>query len=587
MLENFKEKFKQLSVTKHYTRMFPYLYKYRHRAIASIVLAIPVGAMDAVIAMFLRPFMDTVMIEKSAQEATYIPILIIAFSFVQSACNYGSNYLNSWVSGKITKDFREKVFNRVIHFETSYYDTTSTGTIMVRCGGDVGTACSGLLGSIRLLFIRLFSMIALIGVLLWNSWQLSLIALTVMAISVYPLTRLRKRIKHLIEQSLVIGAENFTNFNETIAGNRVVSSYNLHEHQTTQFKTTLDNGFKLGMKMTRRTGILSPLMHFIISFGIAGVIWLGSYLIINNILTPGEFVSFIAALLMLYTPMKTMGNAYSGMLKSFLALDRVYDILERDVTIEDKENAIELKEVKNSIEYSNVSFSYIEDTPVLKNINLSIELGKNIAFVGNSGGGKTTLVNLLPRFYDVNEGSIKIDGVNVKDISLKSLRDSISIVFQDNFLFTGTIRSNILLNKTDVTDEQIREVLKNACLDEFIDSLELGLDTEIGERGVLLSGGQKQRIGIARAFIKNAPIVILDEATSALDNKSEAIVQKAINNLMKDRTVLIIAHRLSTIRNADKIVVINAGEIVESGTHDELIADTSSNYYALYKASAF
>ena len=239
--------------------------------------------------------------------------------------------------------------------------------------------------------------------------------------------------------------------------------------------------------------------------------------------------------------------------------------------------------LKKEIEFKNVNFSYTDEKQILKDINLTIPKGKTVALVGNSGGGKTTVVNLIPRFYDTNEGEILIDGTNIKDLSLKSLRDNIAVVFQDNFLFSGTIRDNIMLGKQNATDKEVQKAIQMACLDEFITSLENGLDTEIGERGVLLSGGQKQRIAIARAFIKNAPIVILDEATSALDNKSEAIVQQAIDNLMKDRTVIVIAHRLSTVQNADKIIVINSGEIVESGTHQELL-DKKEAYWALYQA---
>ncbi len=232
-----------------------------------------------------------------------------------------------------------------------------------------------------------------------------------------------------------------------------------------------------------------------------------------------------------------------------------------------------------------MNFSYTAEKPVLKNISLTIKKGQNVAFVGNSGGGKTTLVNLLPRFYNIQDGEISIDGQDIKSLNIDSLRDKIAIVFQDNFLFSGTIRENILLGKNDATEEEMSQAIENACLSDFVESLENGLDTEIGERGVLLSGGQKQRIGIARAFIKDAPIVILDEATSALDNKSEAVVQQAINNLMQHRTVLIIAHRLSTVRHADKIFVINHGVIVEEGTHDELMAKQGSQYHALYNSS--
>ena len=258
--------------------------------------------------------------------------------------------------------------------------------------------------------------------------------------------------------------------------------------------------------------------------------------------------------------------------------------MEETPKIHDKANAVPLEKIADKIEYKDVCFEYVKGKPVLKHINLKVNVGQTIAFVGNSGGGKTTMVNLLPRFYDIKSGSITIDGIDIRDFQLDSLRDKIAIVFQDNFLFAGTIRENILLGKENATQEEIDKAVKAACLDEFIASLDKGLDTEIGERGVLLSGGQKQRIAIARAFLKNAPIVILDEATSALDNKSEAIVQQAIDNLMADRTVFIIAHRLSTVRNADKIVVVNYGEIVETGSHDELMLQEDSIYKSLYRS---
>lgn len=255
---------------------------------------------------------------------------------------------------------------------------------------------------------------------------------------------------------------------------------------------------------------------------------------------------------MLYTPIKNLGNNLNSVQYSFMAIERIFKILDSSPNIKDREDAIELKDFKNDIYFDNVRFAYIKDKYVLNNINLTIKHGETVAFVGNSGGGKTTLASLLPRFYNVTKGYIKIDGIDINKYTLKSLRNNISVVFQDNFLFSGTIRENILLGKLDATEEQLNKAVKMACLDEFISTLEKGLDTEIGERGILLSGGQKQRVAIARAFLKDAPIVILDEATSALDNKSEAIVQTAIDNLMKDKTVIVIAHRLSTVKNADK-----------------------------------
>ena len=335
--------------------------------------------------------------------------------------------------------------------------------------------------------------------------------------------------------------------------------------------------------MIQRTGLLSPMMHFIVSVGIAAVIWFGSHLIVTQVITPGNFVSFIAALIMLYTPIKAIGNNFNSVQMALLAMERVFELMDAQPDITSKKGAPKLEKIKKTIEYKDVCFEYIKGKQVLNHVNLTIKKGETIAFVGNSGGGKTTMVNLLPRFYDVTSGAVMIDGVDIRDYNLDSLRDNISVVFQDNFLFSGTIRDNILLGKENATQEEIDMAVKNACLEEFVSSLEKGLDTDIGERGTLLSGGQKQRIAIARAFIKNAPIVILDEATSALDNKSEAVVQQAVDNLMKDRTVFIIAHRLSTVRNADKIVVVNYGKIAEMGTHEELLKKPDSVYASLYK----
>jgi subfamily B ATP-binding cassette protein MsbA len=280
--------------------------------------------------------------------------------------------------------------------------------------------------------------------------------------------------------------------------------------------------------------------------------------------------------------MKSMGSTYNSVLMSFMAIERVFGILDSVPAIKDSPNAIQMPSTHKQIEFQNVSFQYIKNVPVLKNINLTVNQGEVIALVGNSGGGKSTLVSLLPRFYDVTGGKLCVDGVDIRDFTLHSLRHNIAVVFQDNFLFAGTIRENILLGDQNATEEQLNKAIKMACLDDFIAGLNNGLDTQIGERGVLLSGGQKQRIAIARAFLKNAPILILDEATSALDNKSEAVVQKAIENLMQDKTVFVIAHRLSTIRNASKIVVINHGEIVESGTHEELLKLECGAYKTLY-----
>ena len=581
----FTNKINNLNLVQNYRKILPYVKPYWVRAMIAVLITIPIGSMDAVIAWSLKPYMDVVMLEQQATttQAALIPLLIIIFSSMQSMLNYTATYLNTWVGQKIAQDVKIDLFDKLMHYNAAYFDRCNSGDILFRFNNDVDLACSGLLSNLKLFTTRVFSSISLIGVLFYNSWQLALVAVLVLLGALYPLTTVKRKIKSVMDKTIFSGAAVMTHYNETFNGNRIVTSYNLYDYQNKRFRDTLKSVFKLGMKMIQRTGMMSPIMHFIVSLGIAAVIWLGSYLIVTKQITPGNFVSFITALIMLYNPIKSIGNNFNSVQMALMAMERVFGLLEAIPVIHNKPKAVKLKQVKDCIEYKDVNFEYIPNKPVLKNINLKIKCGETIAFVGNSGGGKTTLVNLLPRFYDIKSGSITIDGHDIRDLELNSLRDKIAIVFQDNFLFAGAIRENILLGRTDVSQTQLDEAIKCACLEEFIKSLDKGLDTQIGERGVLLSGGQKQRIAIARAFIKNAPIVILDEATSALDNKSEAVVQQAIDNLMKDRTVFIIAHRLSTVRNADVIVVVNYGEIVETGTHQELLNKENSIYASLYR----
>ena len=585
MFQKLKAKILSMNLVVNYRKILPYVKPYWGRALTAVLITIPIGSMDAVIAWALKPYMDVVMVEKSTggSSTLLIPILIIVFSSLQSILTYSATYLNTWVGQKISMDVKKTLFCKLMRYNASFFDKNTSGDIIFRFNNDVDSACSGLLNNMKLFTTRLFSSLSLIAVLFYNSWQLAIVATIILLGALYPLTRVRKRIKGLMDKSVFSGSAVMTHFNETYSGNRIISSYNLYDYQNKRFCNTLDSVFKIGMKMVQRTGMMSPLMHFIVSFGIAAVIWLGSYLIVTEQLTAGSFVSFIAALVMLYTPIKSIGNNFNSVQMALLAMERVFTALERVPDIKNCANPKVLEKPTKGIEYKDVCFSYVKGKQVLDNVNLKINIGETIAFVGNSGGGKTTLVNLLPRFYDVTKGKVLIDGTDIKELDIDSLRDKIAIVFQDNFLFGGTIRDNIILGKEDATEEEIQQAVKNACLDEFISTLDKGLDTEIGERGVLLSGGQKQRIAIARAFVKNAPIVILDEATSALDNKSEAIVQQAIENLMEDRTVFVIAHRLSTVRNATKIVVVNYGKIAEIGSHEELINKENGIYASLYK----
>lgn len=583
MFAKLTSKIKNMHIVYDYGQMWPFISPYKIQALCAVLITIPVGALDAVIAWALKPYMDVMMIEQSVN-TLWIPVIIVLFSALQSFLTFLATYINTWVGTRISSDVKIKLYDKLMRFDAAYFDTQTSGNVIMRFNQDVDSACSGLLSNLKQFATRFFSSISLIVVLFYNSWQLAIIAVIVLMLALFPLTRVRKRIKDINKQSVFTSAEVVTHYNETFSGNRVISSYNLHDYQYGRFNDTLRRVFHLGMKMVQRTGMLSPLMHFVVSLGIALVIWVGSYLILTHQISAGNFVSFVAALILLYNPIKGIGNNFNNVQVALMAMERVFELLHDVPAIRDKENAVNLNGITQGIEYRNVNFAYLADKPVLQDINLKINKGETVAFVGNSGGGKTTMVNLLPRFYDVCGGQVLVDGHDVRDVSLASLRDNIAVVFQDNFLFSGTIKDNIMLGNESAGEKELEYAVECACLKDFIAELPEGLNTQIGERGVLLSGGQKQRIAIARAFIKNAPIVILDEATSALDNKSEAVVQKAIDNLMSDRTVLVIAHRLSTVRHADKIVVVNYGKIVEVGSHDELLQNPDGIYASLYKA---
>lgn len=580
-----KEKIElKMSFHEHYQIMWPFVKPYLFRAILAVLVSIPIGALDSVIALALKPYMDIVIVEKTENSPAYIPFLIIAFTSLQGFFNYLATYLNTWVGTKINYDLKRKLFQKLMSMETAFFDKYDSGVMIQRFSSDSDTACNGLLDNLKTFVSRFFSSLSLICVLIYNSWQLAIIAVAVLFLALMPLASVKRRIQKTIWQSVQESTKIYTSYNETHSGNKTIAGYNLQKYIYAKFNETLKKMFKLNIKMVQKTAWMTPLMHIVVSAGIGAVIWYGSMLIVNGKITPGNFVSFITALILLYTPIKGIGRSFNNVQISFLAIERIVELLDMTPSVKDKENAIVLEKVKDDIVFDNVTFGYRPEQTVLKNINLTVKAGSNIAIVGNSGGGKTTLVNLLPRFYDPQEGRILIDGVDIKDYTLASLRAQMAVVFQDNFLFSGTLKQNILSGRPDASNEDIERVLKLVYLDEFVASLKDGLDTEIGERGSQLSGGQKQRLAIARALIKDAPIVILDEATSALDNKSEAVVQKAVENLMKNRTVFVIAHRLSTIKNAEKIIVINDGQIVEAGTHDELLALENGAYRALYNA---
>lgn len=573
---------KKNNFVQNYLKMWPFVKPIWFISLLSLVIGVPIGSLDATIALFLKPYTDLVIVSNNAQAPWYLPFLIVGFTIIQGALLYLSAFLTAYAGGKLNLNVKEALYNKLLSLDPKYYDEQNSGRILMRFSSDADIACSGLLSNLKNLVTRVCSTLALLCVLIYTSWQLSIIAVIILAITVAPLATVRKLLKKIVAKNTDIISIINTKYNETYSGNRTILAYNLQHIQKDTFSTNLNEIFKLAVKMVKRTAWISPFMHFSVSIGISLTIAYGSWLIVQGTITAGDFVSFLAALLMMYTPLKAMGNTIVNIQQGFLAIERIYDILDMEPEIQNTPDALKITNFNHAIKFQNVNFSYREGIPVLHDFSLEIKKNESIALVGNSGGGKSTIVSLLPRFYDIQSGAITIDDNNIKNIDIEALRSQITIVFQDNFLFNGTIRDNILLGKADATEEELRQAVKAAYLDEFIAELENGLDTPIGERGNLLSGGQKQRVAIARAFLRNSPILILDEATSALDNKSEAIVQKAIENLMANKTVIIIAHRLSTIKNVDKIAFIQEGCLAEFGTHNELMDIKNGHYKTLY-----
>ena len=563
-------------------RFLPFVKPYWFLGILGMLLTIPVGALDAVVAYFLKPFMDNVMVARKGNFAEYVPYIIVGFTIIQGLCVYFAAWVNGYVGIKITWDIRTRLFDKLTQMNCRYFEQTESGMILFRYYHDPDNACGGLINNLKLFLQKFWSTVGLACVLVWSSWQLSIIALGVLLFIIYPMRVVRKKIDQIINKTVSVGAVTFTIYNETSGGYKAVKSFGLRDFVKAKYTDRARFLQKLGLRLITQTNWLSPFMHVVSAIGVALVIGIGGRLITNGTITAGTFVSFIAALIMLYTPLKSIGNNYIQFQQSLFALDRIYQILDDDKDTENTaDDGIEMQSMKDGIEFRNVTFAYVPGKNVLNGINLKIPRGQKVALVGESGGGKTTICSMIPRMYDVTGGEIDIDGTDIRKYTLKSLRQHIAYVFQDNFLFSGTVRDNVALGNSAITDDDVINALKEACLWDFVNSLPEKLDAKVGERGVLLSGGQKQRIAIARAFVRKAEIVIFDEATSALDNTSEKEVQTAIENLMKDRTVLTVAHRLSTIVNCDRILVVNEGRIIEDGNHQSLLAK-GGKYAELY-----
>jgi subfamily B ATP-binding cassette protein MsbA len=530
-----------------------------------------VGGTTSLMAFLVKPVLDDIFIEKKMARLAVLPFLIIVIYVIKGVFSYGQAYLMSFVGEKIVARLREDLYAHLQRLSLSYFDRAPTGLLMSRILNDVtliqGAVSSAVTGVLK----DAFTIVGLLGVIFYRDWQLACLAILVLPIAVYPIVKFGRKLRKISTQSQKTMAELSVHLHETLTGNRIVKAFNTEAYEIRRFNEKVGRFFQLTMKDVSVKAISSPLMEFLGGVGIAAIIGYGGYQVIQGHSTPGTFFSFLTALLMLYEPIKHLSGVNNTIQQGLAAAVRVFEIMDLPEEFRDRPEAVDLKELKKGIRFEKVSFAY-EDKWVLKDISLEVRVGEVLAIVGASGGGKTTLVNLIPRFYEVTEGDILFDGISIKDIRQASLRRMVGLVTQQTILFNDTVRNNIAYGSPEKGEEDILKAAEAAYALDFIRELPQQMDTLIGEQGVRLSGGERQRISIARALLKDAPILILDEATSSLDLESEALVQRALENLMKGRTTFIIAHRFSTIRNADRIIVLAEGRIIEEGRHDELMA---------------
>ncbi len=563
-----------------YRRLLQFVKPYwLHLAWAMVCMLIVSGATSAS-AFLVKPVLDDVFFKKDMAMLKLIPLAIVGIFMLKGAFDYGQSYLMSYVGQRIIADLREKIYNHIQSLSLSFFTRNPTGILMSRVTNDVAMVQGAVTDAVTGLLKDLFTIIGLVAVVFYRDWQLAIVALVVFPVAVYPVIKFGRKLRTYSTRSQVSMGDISTILLETISGNRIVKAFNMEDYERERFARENRNLFGIQIKSVRVRAISHPLMETLGGLGIAFIVFYGGYNVIKGVATAGTFFSFLAALLMLYEPVKRLSNVNNTVQQGLAAAARIFEILDTVPEIRSKPGAAQPNSVSRGIEYRNVSFKYEEDW-VLRNISLQVKAGEMVAFAGASGGGKTTLVNLLPRFYDVTEGNVLIDGWDIRDITVESLRGMIGMVTQQTILFNDTVRNNIAYGKIGRPFEDIVKAAEAAYAHGFIQNLPKGYDTVIGEQGVKLSGGERQRISIARALLKNAPILILDEATSSLDSESEVEVQKALEFLMQGRTTLVIAHRLSTIRKADRIIVISNGTIVETGTHDSLL-EVNGEYRKLY-----
>ena len=563
-----------------YRRLLVFVKPYWTRLAGAMVCMLFVSAATSGSAFLVKPVLDDVFFKKDLTMLKLIPLAIVALFVLKGLFDYGQGYLMSYVGQRIIADLREKIYNHLQSLSLSFFTRNPTGVLMSRITNDVGLVQGAVTDAVTGLLKDFFTIIGLVGVVFYRDWRLAIVALVVFPVAVYPIVKFGRKLRSYSARSQTTMGDISTILMETISGNRIVKAFGMEDYERSRFARENQRLFGILMKSVRVRAVSHPLMETLGGLGIAFIVFYGGYNVIQGVATPGTFFSFLAALLMLYEPVKRLSSVNNTIQQGLAAASRIFEVLDTVPEIRSAPGAKPLTSIAKGIEYQDVSFKYEEDW-VLKNINLRIKAGEVVAFVGVSGGGKTTLINLLPRFYDVTSGKVLIDGWDTRDVTVESLRAMIGIVTQQTILFNDTVKNNIGYGKINQPFEEIVKAAEAAYAHGFIQSLPKGYDTVIGEQGVKLSGGERQRISIARALLKNAPILILDEATSSLDSESEIEVQKALEFLMQGRTTLVIAHRLSTIRKADRIAVISNGIVVEEGTHEELL-EREGEYKKLY-----
>jgi ATP-binding cassette, subfamily B, bacterial MsbA len=595
---------------KEFTRLLRYSQPYTPHLLLSVLLMMCVGAAPALTALLIGPIFDRVLNPESVDKPvklfdfpshhpvylnivfphqihnvwTMIATAILVVFLVKGVCDYAGNYLINYVGFSAVTDLRQSVFERVLYQDAQFFESNSTARVMSSIMNDlekIQVAASHILAdSLR----QTFTVIGLVAVVLQTDWKLALVSLTVLPFVLVPTIRLGRRIRRTTRSAQDDAAELNQVLQETLSGNQVVKSFGAEEIEANRFRDRAARLKRSNLRYVSQQAIASPLIEF---FGAITIVALLAYArdqIKDHAMTSGDFTAFVVALLMLYEPVKRLAGIHNIFQQALGASQKVFEYLDRDQQVKERAGAVKLARFEKAVAFEDVSFRYpsAPDRLVLDSIRLEVRAGEIVALVGPSGAGKTTIANLAPRFYDVEKGAVTIDGRDVRDLRLASLREKISMVAQDTFLFNDTVANNIGYGLTGASREQVCEAARNALAEEFILRMPEGYDTMIGERGHKLSGGQRQRLAIARALLKNAPILILDEATSHLDTESERLVQSALQNLMAHRTVIVIAHRLSTVRRADKIVVLDRGRIVEMGKHEELV-NRGGVYQRLYE----